>query len=154
MPLTVEMVGAIPLIGPPGSNIEGLNCVVKRGFDIAGGDADDDCGVADFCCWPQLRSACSMDSPLMFRQTRIGIHGKPFELLKFRTMRSQCSDTVHREYVTGMDSAQTGEQSHADGTEVFKIGSDERVTRIGRWLRRFSIDELPQLLNVLYGNMS
>jgi exopolysaccharide biosynthesis polyprenyl glycosylphosphotransferase len=153
MPLTVEMVGAIPLIGPPGSNIEGLNCVVKRGFDIAVATLMT-IAVSPILLLAAIAIRVLDGSPLMFRQTRIGIHGKPFELLKFRTMRSQCSDTVHREYVKGWIQRDAGEQSHADGTEVFKIGSDERVTRIGRWLRRFSIDELPQLLNVLYGNMS
>ncbi len=153
MALTVEMVGAIPLIGPPGSNIEGLNGIVKRGFDIAVGTLMT-IAVSPILLLAAIAIRVLDGSPLMFRQTRIGIHGKPFELLKFRTMRSQCSDTVHREYVKGwIRRAATG-RSKADRTEVFKIGSDERVTRIGRWLRRFSIDELPQLLNVLYGNMS
>jgi exopolysaccharide biosynthesis polyprenyl glycosylphosphotransferase len=153
MALTVEMVGAIPLIGPPGSNIEGLNCIVKRGFDIA---------VATLMLLVMspilLLAAIAIrlidGSPLLFRQTRVGIHGKPFELLKFRTMRTQCSDTVHREYVKGWIQRDVAGRSEAKGTEVYKIGSDARVTPIGRWLRRFSIDELPQLLNVVYGNMS
>jgi len=153
MALTVEMVGAIPLIGPPGSNIEGLNCVVKRGFDIT---------VASLillAASPILVLAAIAirlldGGPLLFRQIRIGIHGQPFELLKFRTMRAQCSDTVHREYVKGWIQRDAAEHSEANGTEVYKIGSDERVTPIGRWLRRFSIDEMPQLFNVLYGNMS
>ena len=153
MALTVEMVGAIPLIGPPGSNIEGLNCVVKRGFDIT---------VASLillAASPILVLAAIAirlidGGPLLFRQIRIGIHGKPFELLKFRTMRTQCSDIAHREYVKGWIQRDAAEHSDANGTEVYKIGSDERVTPIGRWLRRFSIDEMPQLLNVLYGNMS
>lgn len=153
MALTVEMVGAIPLIGPPGSNIEGLNCLVKRGFDIV---------VATLMLLvlsPILLLAAIAiwlcdGSPLLFRQTRVGIHGKPFELLKFRTMRTECSDTVHREYVKEWIQRNAAERSEADGAKVYKIGSDPRVTPIGRWLRRFSVDELPQLLNVIYGNMS
>jgi exopolysaccharide biosynthesis polyprenyl glycosylphosphotransferase len=153
MALTVEMVGAIPLIGPPGSNIEGLNCIVKRGFDIA---------VASLLLLAMspilLLAAIAIrmfdGRPLLFRQTRVGIHGNPFELLKFRTMGTQCSDTVHREYVKGWIQRDPAEHSEANVTEVYKLGSDARVTRIGHWLRRFSIDELPQLLNVLYGNMS
>ena len=151
--LKVEMVGAIPLIGPPGSNIEGLNCIVKRGFDMV---------VATLMLVvlsPILLLAAIATwlfdgSPLLFRQTRVGIHGKPFELLKFRTMRAQCSDTVHREYVKQWIQCDAPERSESDGDKVYKIESDARVTPIGRWLRRFSIDELPQLLNVLYGNMS
>jgi exopolysaccharide biosynthesis polyprenyl glycosylphosphotransferase len=153
MALTVEMVGAIPLIGPPGSNIEGLNCIVKRGFDIA------IASLMLLALSPILLLAAIAirvfdGRPLLFRQTRVGIHGKPFELLKFRTMRTQCSDTVHREYVKGWIQRDATGESETDGTEVYKLGSDARVTPIGRWLRRFSIDELPQLLNVLYGNMS
>ena len=153
MALTVEMVGAIPLIGPPGSNIEGLNCIVKRAFDIV---------VATLMLLvlsPILLLAAIATrlfdgSPLLFRQTRVGIHGKPFELLKFRTMRAQCSDSVHREYVKQWIQSSAAEGSECHGDKVYKIESDARVTPIGRWLRRFSIDELPQLLNVLYGNMS
>jgi lipopolysaccharide/colanic/teichoic acid biosynthesis glycosyltransferase len=153
MALTVEMVGAIPLIGPTGSNIEGLNCIVKRGFDIAVATLMT-IAVSPILMLAAIAIRVLDGSPLMFRQTRIGIHGKPFELLKFRTMRIECSDSVHREYVKGWIQRDATEHSEGGGTEVFKIGSDERVTPIGRWLRRFSIDELPQLLNVLYGNMS
>jgi exopolysaccharide biosynthesis polyprenyl glycosylphosphotransferase len=153
MALTVEMVGAIPLIGPPGSNIEGINSIVKRGFDISVA------GLMLLLVSPILLLAAVAirmfdGRPLLFRQTRVGIHGKPFELLKFRTMGTQCSDTVHREYVKGWIQRDVAGLSETNRTEVFKIGSDARVTPIGRWLRRFSIDELPQLLNVLYGNMS
>lgn len=153
MALTVEMVGAIPLIGPPGSNIEGLNCLVKRGFDIVVASlllllASPILLFAAIAIW------MTDGAPLLFRQTRVGIHGKPFELLKFRTMRSECSDTVHREYVREWIQRNAAERSEPNGAKVYKLGSDPRVTRIGRWLRRFSIDELPQLINVLYGNMS
>jgi exopolysaccharide biosynthesis polyprenyl glycosylphosphotransferase len=153
MVLTVEMVGAIPLIGPPGSNIEGLNCIVKRGFDIAVATLMI-LAVSPILVIAAVAIRLVDGGPLLFRQVRVGIHGKPFELLKFRTMRSQCSDTIHREYVKGWIQRDATSESEANGTEVYKIGSDARVTPIGRWLRRFSIDELPQLLNVLYGNMS
>jgi exopolysaccharide biosynthesis polyprenyl glycosylphosphotransferase len=153
MALTVEMVGAIPLIGPPGSNIEGLNCLIKRGFDVVVATlmillASPIMLLAAIAIW------LTDGSPLLFRQTRVGIHGKPFELLKFRTMRTKSSDTVHREYVKEWIQRNAAERSDADGAKIYKIGSDPRVTPVGKWLRRFSLDELPQLFNVLYGNMS
>src|SRR3984957_19190003 len=153
MALTVEMVGAIPLIGPPGSNIEGLNYIVKRGFDIAVASLMI-LAVSPILLLAAVAIRMFDGRPLLFRQTRVGIHGKPFELLKFRTMDTQCSDTVHGENVKGWIQRDPNGHSETNGTEVYKIGSDARVTRIGHWLRRFSIDELPQLLNVLYGNMS
>jgi exopolysaccharide biosynthesis polyprenyl glycosylphosphotransferase len=153
MALTVEMVGAIPLIGPPGSNIEGLNCIVKRGFDIAVATLMI-LAVSPIMLLAAIAIRLLDGGPLLFHQTRVGIHGRPFELLKFRTMRSECSDSIHREYVRGWIQRDAGTQPETNGTEVYKNGSDARVTPIGRWLRRFSIDELPQLLNVLYGNMS
>ena len=153
MALTVEMVGAIPLIGPPGSNIEGLNCLIKRGFDVVVATlmillASPIMLLAAIAIW------LTDGSPLLFRQTRVGIHGKPFELLKFRTMRTQSSDTVHREYVKEWIQRNAAERSDAAGAKIYKIGSDSRITPVGKWLRRFSLDELPQLFNVLKGNMS
>jgi exopolysaccharide biosynthesis polyprenyl glycosylphosphotransferase len=153
MALTVEMVGAIPLIGPPGSNIEGLNCLIKRGFDVVVATlmllvASPIMLLAALAIW------LTDGSPLLFRQTRVGIHGKPFELLKFRTMRSQAPDTVHREYVKEWIQRNAAERTEADGAKIYKIGLDPRVTPVGKWLRRFSLDELPQLLNVMYGDMS
>jgi exopolysaccharide biosynthesis polyprenyl glycosylphosphotransferase len=81
--------------------------------------------------------------PVVFRQERIGLRGRPFTLLKFRTM------------VAGADRLLAGlrEQNEADGP-LFKLRHDPRVTRVGRFLRRYSIDELPQLVNVLKGEMS
>jgi lipopolysaccharide/colanic/teichoic acid biosynthesis glycosyltransferase len=87
--------------------------------------------------------------PALFRQTRVGKHGEPFLMLKFRTMRTGCDDAVHREYV---------QRLLADAAEpqagLYKLADDRRITRVGRALRSLSIDELPQLLNVLMGNMS
>jgi len=82
--------------------------------------------------------------PAMFRQTRVGEQGKPFTLLKFRSMYSGAEDQLTR----------LREQNYNRDGLLFKLPQDPRVTPVGRFLRRFSIDELPQLLNVLAGQMS
>ncbi len=88
--------------------------------------------------------------PIIFRQTRIGRHGEPFELLKFRSMVTGNSDAAVRELNTR---ELTGEDVSApDG--VHKLAADPRITPVGAVIRRFSIDELPQLWNVVRGDMS
>ena len=91
--------------------------------------------------------------PLLFGQTRIGEKMKPFTMLKFRTMYTGADQTLHREYVTQF--IKSGGQGLQSGpTGLFKITADPRVTPIGRVLRKTSLDELPQLWNVLRGEMS
>ncbi len=90
-------------------------------------------------------------SPVLFRQTRVGMGGKPFELLKFRTMRA-ASDAAHREYTRRW--IRQGRPFRSGKSAVYKITADPRITRLGAFLRRFSLDELPQLINVLRGEMS
>lgn len=91
--------------------------------------------------------------PVFFRQTRIGYMGKPFTMLKFRTMDAQADPAVHQHYITQFIKA-GAPAAEAAGQKVFKIVKDARVTTIGRFLRRTSLDELPQLWNVLSGDMS
>ncbi|MCZ4316104.1 sugar transferase [Comamonadaceae bacterium G21597-S1] len=81
--------------------------------------------------------------PALFRQTRTGLHGRPFTMLKLRTMYM---DAESRK-------SSLSERNERDGT-AFKLKNDPRITGIGRWLRKFHIDELPQLWNVLVGDMS
>ena len=90
--------------------------------------------------------------PALFRQARVGMHGRPFVMLKFRSMRADSSDEAHRAYVTAL----LTEEAPPDGgvAGVYKLAHDSRVTRLGALLRRTSLDELPQLLNVLRGDMS
>jgi lipopolysaccharide/colanic/teichoic acid biosynthesis glycosyltransferase len=85
----------------------------------------------------------------LFRQTRVGRGEKPFTIYKFRTMDGGCSDEVHKRYVRDLLSGQ-----RTDGDELFKLADDPRVTRVGAWLRRTSLDELPQLINVARGDMA
>jgi lipopolysaccharide/colanic/teichoic acid biosynthesis glycosyltransferase len=89
--------------------------------------------------------------PALFRQTRIGYRGRPFVMLKFRTMYRDSSDAVHRELVTAQltEARPVQQPNHS-----YKLTGDTRVTPLGRFLRRTSLDELPQLLNVVRGEMS
>lgn len=87
--------------------------------------------------------------PAIFRQVRVGANGRKFRLFKIRTMFTGNDDSGHRAYVAGLIS---GNAERHGG--VFKLVGDARITSIGRFLRRFSIDELPQLWNVLKGDMS
>lgn len=92
---------------------------------------------------------CSSPGPVLFRQKRLGQYGKPFCFLKFRSMYANSNATVHQEYVSqfiaGRPAATAG---------IYKIADDPRVTAVGHVLRRTSLDELPQLWNVLRGEMS
>jgi lipopolysaccharide/colanic/teichoic acid biosynthesis glycosyltransferase len=90
--------------------------------------------------------------PAFFRQQRVGRDMRSFTMLKLRTMYSDCHDEVHRDYVTRMLLAD--ESAGVEENGLFKLDGDPRVTRLGAWLRRTSLDELPQLLNVLRGDMS
>lgn len=94
----------------------------------------------------------SSPGPVLFRQLRIGYLGQPFTMLKFRSMHANCGDEVHRDFVTRMLTAGPAGGAEADGR--FKLAGDPRVTRVGSFLRRSSLDELPQLYNVLRGEMS
>jgi lipopolysaccharide/colanic/teichoic acid biosynthesis glycosyltransferase len=94
--------------------------------------------------------------PVFFRQQRIGAQGRRFEMLKLRTMKTAAADNVHRQYVekwisNGHNAAAA---ANDDGGKVFKLANDSRVTRVGRILRKFSLDELPQIINVVRGDMS
>jgi lipopolysaccharide/colanic/teichoic acid biosynthesis glycosyltransferase len=89
----------------------------------------------------------------VFRQRRVGLGRAPFEVCKFRTMVADADDRPHRSYVTQLIAQDRGCATHgAHG--VYKLADDVRVTRVGRFLRRWSLDELPQLWNVVRGEMS
>jgi exopolysaccharide biosynthesis polyprenyl glycosylphosphotransferase len=93
----------------------------------------------------------SSRGPVLFRQQRVGQYGARFSFLKFRSMYVNNSAEIHKEYVKKLIAGKA-DQKGRDG--VFKITDDPRVTGVGRWLRRTSLDELPQFINVLRGEMS
>lgn len=128
---------------------------VKRMIDVAGS------GIGLLLIAPLFLTIAALvklssKGPIFFRQQRIGQHGMPFTFLKFRTMYVNNNPNLHKEYVKKLiaGNAQTHSNGDGNGTRVYKITRDPRITRIGSFLRRTSLDELPQLINVLLGQMS
>jgi lipopolysaccharide/colanic/teichoic acid biosynthesis glycosyltransferase len=91
--------------------------------------------------------------PALFRQTRVGQHTKPFIVRKFRTMHAHADNAIHRDYVSRFITA-GGRDARLSTNGVFKLTNDGRITPLGRFLRKTSLDELPQFWNVLRGDMS
>jgi exopolysaccharide biosynthesis polyprenyl glycosylphosphotransferase len=128
--------------------------VMKRTMDIAGS------GLLLLMLSPILAVIALLikltsKGSVIFQQERIGQFGKPFKCLKFRTMYADNDPKIHREYVQKFIAGKAKKQS-SEGTEaaVFKITNDPRVTPIGKFLRKTSLDELPQFWNVMCGQMS
>ena len=93
----------------------------------------------------------SSPGPVLFRQRRLGRGMRPFTVLKFRTMRADADSAVHREFVRSLIDGKPEPDQHG---KLYKLVVDDRITRVGRFLRSWSLDELPQLINVLRGEMS
>ncbi len=91
--------------------------------------------------------------PALFHQERLGRHRRPFTVLKLRTMYVDKDDRIHRDYVTSL-LVPGREPAASPNNGLYKLDADPRVTPLGGWLRRTSLDELPQLVNVLRGEMS
>jgi lipopolysaccharide/colanic/teichoic acid biosynthesis glycosyltransferase len=94
--------------------------------------------------------------PVFFRQPRVSQFGKHFIFLKFRSMKASTNDTIHKDYVRNFIAGKAAGAAAAEGQKpkVYKITNDPRVTAIGRFMRRTSLDELPQFWNVFIGEMS
>lgn len=97
--------------------------------------------------------AVRLDSrgPAFFRQRRVGLAGREFTVLKFRSMRLDADPRGHREYVTSLIK---GKAANGGRKNLYKLAVDDRITPVGRWIRRWSLDEMPQLFNVITGDMS
>lgn len=91
---------------------------------------------------------------VLFRQTRLGQFGEGFTFLKFRSMHAETNHEIHQEYIKRFINDQTDSDERHSTRAVYKLEGDPRITKIGAFLRRTSLDELPQLLNVLTGKMS
>ncbi len=138
----VEDLGGVPVIGLKPASIRGANLIVKRIMDVVLGS------LMLLIASPLMiisALAIKLDSPgpIIFRQKRVGARGQEFVLFKFRSMREGADE--EKERLLDLNEMQG---------PLFKMRSDPRTTRVGRFLRRLSLDELPQLFNVLRGEMS
>lgn len=131
-----------------------ISLIVKRAIDVAGS------GLLLLILSPLLALICAAikvtsEGSVLFEQDRLGQFGQRFKCLKFRTMYSNNDPKIHREYIEAFIAGKA-EQDKSDGSEtaVYKITDDPRVTPVGKILRKFSLDELPQFWNVLIGEMS
>jgi lipopolysaccharide/colanic/teichoic acid biosynthesis glycosyltransferase len=91
--------------------------------------------------------------PAFFRQRRVGHREREFTLYKFRSMRVDADPRGHKEYVTALIKGE-GERPDGGRENLYKLAVDNRITPVGRWIRRWSLDELPQLFNVVKGDMT
>ncbi|MEO0532746.1 MAG: sugar transferase [Cyanobacteria bacterium P01_A01_bin.123] len=138
-----EVFAGIPILSLEAPLLDGLDYHVKRWIDVV-------CAalglllLAPLFMVTAIAIRLSSPGPAFFRQERIGLHGKVFQVWKFRTM---CADAPQ------LQAALEKQNQTQDGV-LFKIKTDPRVTRVGRLLRRTSLDELPQLFNVVMGQMS
>jgi lipopolysaccharide/colanic/teichoic acid biosynthesis glycosyltransferase len=127
---------------------------LKRTMDVVGSSLALLLGAPVFLAIAIAIKATSK-GPVFFRQQRTGQHGTPFEFLKFRSMFVGNDAGIHKEYVTNLIAGKAQRHpSDGNGAGVFKLTKDPRITRVGAFLRRTSLDELPQFLNVLRGEMS
>ncbi len=93
------------------------------------------------------------EGPIFFRQKRVGLNGAKFEMLKLRSMYVDSSDIIHREAIKQFMNGNTlNDNAYTDN--IYKLSDDTRITRVGRFIRKTSIDELPQFFNILRGEMS
>lgn len=128
--------------------------LVKRFIDIAGSL------VGLLFLSPVLLAIATMikatsRGPILFRQVRIGQHGRRFTFLKFRSMYTNSDSAIHEDYVKRFIAGSSETHPTGDGqNKIYKLTADPRITSLGRFLRKTSLDELPQLLNVLKGDMS
>lgn len=137
----------------PGSRRRSL-LVIKRMIDLVGS------ALALILFSPlfvviALAIKVSSKGPVLFRQQRVGQYGQCFTFLKFRSMYVNNDHCVHQKFVTELIANKADRQrSSRNNDGVYKLQNDKRITRVGNFLRRTSLDELPQLLNVLRGEMS
>jgi len=128
--------------------------IIKRAMDILGS------GIVILLIAPIMIAIAiaiklTSNGPVLFRQQRVGRYGKRFTFLKFRSMRCANDSAVHQEYMKRFISGRASTQAQGGKqAPVFKIQNDPRVTALGHFLRRTSLDELPQFFNVFLGEMS
>ena len=156
--MNLSLVADIPLLGMRGSRIEGVNYLCKRIFDIVVSTLLLSVLVPTVFLITAIAVKLTDGGPIFYFQERIGYRRRRFKFWKFRSMRmgsDKGTDVqAHKDYLKKYIAGAADGKMDAKGRLVFKITQDPRVTRVGQFIRQFSIDELPQLWNVLKGDMS
>ena len=149
----IDQIGVLPMIRLFREPLSSSARILKRTFDIATSAL---AILLLFPLWLLLAILIKLDSrgPIFYTQERVGMDGRLFLLYKFRTMIADADPELHREYqrafIAGRAEANLGD----DQRPTYKLLADPRITRVGKVLRRTSLDEVPQLINVLMGDMS
>ena len=142
--------GAFPL-APVSTGSRYASITAKRAVDIVFSLAVMVLGLPFYALIAALIKLTS-EGPVLFVQDRLGRDGRPFKFYKFRTMLVDCTDAQHRNFAEDFIKGRL--MNDEENGRVFKLKNDPRVTAIGRFLRRTSLDELPQFINVLRGEMT
>src|SRR5262249_6052640 len=145
----VHMVEGLPLVGLPPVRPSRSSRLLKRGIDLVGALALL-IVTAPLFAWFAFRIKRDSRGPVFFRQERLGLNQQQFPMLKFRTMQTGIDNSVHRDYIRATMSSSATPTDNG----VYKLDRENVVTPVGRWLRKTSLDELPQLINVVRGDMS
>jgi exopolysaccharide biosynthesis polyprenyl glycosylphosphotransferase len=147
--VSVHAVEGLPLIGVPPNHASATSRALKRAMDIIGASVAL-LLLAPVMAYIALRVRRDSPGPVLFRQTRLGTGMNEFTALKFRTMKVNTDPEAHREFIRQTMESATGLENNG----IYKLDRGYAVTKVGRWLRNTSLDELPQLINVLRGDMS
>jgi exopolysaccharide biosynthesis polyprenyl glycosylphosphotransferase len=146
---SVHSLEGMPLVCIPPARLSRSSLVIKRATDVVLASV----GLiltAPLFLYAAIRIKLDSPGPILFRQERLGLDMRPFTCFKFRTMRVDTDPEEHRAYIQSIAHA----TATLNGNGMYKLTRDDAVTPFGRWLRKTSLDELPQLLNVLRGDMS
>jgi exopolysaccharide biosynthesis polyprenyl glycosylphosphotransferase len=146
---TLHSIEGMPLVSLPPSHLSRSALATKRVIDVVGA-VFALILTAPVFAYVAIRIRLDSKGPVFFRQTRVGYGMRPFTVLKFRTMAADTDESSHREYIRSTMSA----SAELGASKVYKLERPDDVTSFGRWLRKTSLDELPQLVNVLRGEMS
>ena len=146
---TIHDVEGLPLVGLPPVRLSRSSQLLKRTLDVVVA-ATVLLLTAPLFAYVAWRIKRDSPGPIFFRQSRLGLNMREFTALKFRTMVVDVDQSVHRAYIAStMDAS-----AIASANGIYKLDRNDAVTPVGRWLRKTSLDELPQLINVLRGEMS
>ncbi|MFW5878417.1 MAG: sugar transferase [Myxococcota bacterium] len=149
----VDIVGGLPLLKLRSGNLTGVNFVLKRIFDLILSTL-----LLVLASPVMLATALaiklSSKGPVFYSQERLGLHGRPFRLIKFRSMHAGTDDSKLREQAAKWIREDVPFEIGENGEKVYKAARDPRIFPFGAFIRKYSIDELPQLLNVFKGDMS